>query len=296
MHFNDKKLDEFLKSSLPPSTQTLKNFKDKVQSFLKKATMQNDEEYQKNEINDFLKQVFSYSCNTKNKIDSAIYVDHEVQVIIEVKRLDNKKEFPQTPQNPLSKAFCEAVLYFLRERNARNNSLKHIILCNPYEFFVFDAKEFDVFETDAHIKKLYKNCDKKEGTNSSTKTFYEDLEQYLKETNDIRSIAYAHFSLLEALRDDATLSLIYQLLSPQVLLKQKVSIDANTLNQNFYEELLYILGLEEKNEGGKILIIPSKTQNTLSYAIKQQYSNLSDEEIFSLLTTWNNRILFFRLL
>ncbi|GAA7178221.1 hypothetical protein ID0436_13940 [Helicobacter pylori] len=72
--------------------------------------------------------------------------------------------------------------------------------------------------------------------------------------------------------------------------------DANTLNKDFYEELLYILGLEEQNEKGKTLIKPSRTQNSLSYALKEQYKNLDDEEVMALLIAWNNRILFLRLL
>uniref|UniRef100_UPI00358FDA86 type IIG restriction enzyme/methyltransferase n=1 Tax=Helicobacter pylori TaxID=210 RepID=UPI00358FDA86 len=90
--------------------------------------------------------------------------------------------------------------------------------------------------------------------------------------------------------------MIYQVLSHEVLLKQKKTLDANTLNKDFYEELLYILGLEEQNEKGKILIKPSRTQNSLSDALKKQYNNLDDEEVMALLIAWNNRILFLRLL
>ncbi|GAA8676667.1 hypothetical protein HpBT339_07580 [Helicobacter pylori] len=72
--------------------------------------------------------------------------------------------------------------------------------------------------------------------------------------------------------------------------------DANTLNKDFYEELLYILGLEEQNDKGKILIKPSRTKNSLSDALKEQYKNLDDEEVMALLIAWNNRILFLRLL
>nr|WP_231632593.1 class I SAM-dependent DNA methyltransferase [Helicobacter pylori] len=92
------------------------------------------------------------------------------------------------------------------------------------------------------------------------------------------------------------LALIYQALSPNFLLKIPKYSDANTLNKDFYEELLYILGLEEKNEKGKTLIKPSRTQNSLSYALKEQYKNLDDEEAMALLIAWNNRILFLRLL
>ncbi|GAA7201715.1 class I SAM-dependent DNA methyltransferase [Helicobacter pylori] len=96
--------------------------------------------------------------------------------------------------------------------------------------------------------------------------------------------------------DPKELPLIYQVLSHEVLLKQKKTLDANTLNKDFYEELLYILGLEEQNEKGKILIKPSRTKNSLSDTLKKPYNNLDDEEVMALLIAWNNRILFLRLL
>ncbi len=96
--------------------------------------------------------------------------------------------------------------------------------------------------------------------------------------------------------DSKELPLIYQVLSHEVLLKQKKTLDANTLNKDFYEELLYILGLEEQNDKGKILIKPSRTKNSLSDALKKCYNNLDDEEVMALLIAWNNRILFLRLL
>ncbi len=107
-------------------------------------------------------------------------------------------------------------------------------------------------------------------------------------------LRYTHFNLSSD--DPKELPLIYQVLSHEVLLKQKKTLDANTLNKDFYEELLYILGLEEQNEKGKILIKPSCTQNSLSDALKKEYKNLDDEEVMALLIAWNNRILFLRLL
>ncbi|WP_456152197.1 type IIG restriction enzyme/methyltransferase [Helicobacter mesocricetorum] len=95
------------------------------------------------------------------------------------------------------------------------------------------------------------------------------------------------------------LPLLYQILSPQVLLKRKTYLDANTLNQDFYNELLHILGLEEISQGGKILILPSQTQNTFLDSICSAFGLNRDKDfeiLFSLLTTWNNRLLFLRLL
>ncbi|WRA20284.1 class I SAM-dependent DNA methyltransferase [Helicobacter pylori] len=288
-------LKDFIKKYNPqePKKETIENFEKEIKSLLENAPRQDDEEFQKNEINSFLKNTYGYRCNTNKKVDSAIYVDGEVRVLIEVKALNNRNEFPKNRENPLSKAFCQMVLYFLEEiEKEKNNSLKHTIICNAHEFFLFDCKDLLFLKDDKRIKKFYKNYDKKEGTDSSKPKFYEDLEQYLKE--DFQGeLRYTHFNLNDDFKE---LPLIYQVLSQEVLLKQKKTLDANTLNKDFYEELLYILGLEEQNDKGKILIKPSRTQNSLSDALKKKYKNLDDEEVMALLIAWNNRILFLRLL
>ncbi|WP_187925788.1 class I SAM-dependent DNA methyltransferase [Helicobacter pylori] len=288
-------LKDFIKKYNPqePKKETIENFEKEINSLLEKAPRQDDEEFQKNEINKFLKNAYGYDCNTYEKVDSAIYVDGEVRVLIEVKALNKKTEFPKNRENPLSKAFCQMVLYFLEEREKeKNNSLKHTIICNAHEFFLFDCKDLLFLNDDKRIKKFYDNYAKKEGTDSSKPQFYEDLEQYLQKDFQGK-LPYTYFNLNDDFKE---LPLIYQVLSQEVLLKQKKTLDANTLNKDFYEELLYILGLEEQNDKGKILIKPSRTQNSLSAALKYSYTNLDDEEVMALLIAWNNRILFLRLL
>ncbi|GAA8425846.1 class I SAM-dependent DNA methyltransferase [Helicobacter pylori] len=295
MSFARISLKDFIKKYNPPTPtkETIENFKKEINSLLENAPRQDDEEFQKNEINKFFLKTYGYECNTNKKVDSAIYVDGEVQVLIEVKALDNKTEFPKNRENPLSKAFCQMVLYFLEEiEKEKNNSLKHAIICNAHEFFLFDCKDLLFLRDDKCIKDFYKKCVKKEGTDPKTKKFYSDLEEYLKKDFE-GELRYTHFNLSDDFKE---LPLIYQVLSHEVLLKQKRTLDANTLNKDFYEELLYILGLEEQNEKGKTLIKPSRTQNSLSYALKEQYKNLDDEEVMALLIAWNNRILFLRLL
>ncbi len=286
-------LKDFIKKNTIPKKETIENFEKEINSLLENAPRQDDEEFQKNEINKFLKNTYGYNCNTRKKVDSAIYVDGEVRVLIEVKALNNRNEFPKNRENPLSKAFCQMVLYFLEEiEKEKNNSLKHTIICNAHEFFLFDCKDLLFLKEDKRIKKFYENYTKKEGTDSSKPKFYKDLEQYLQE--DFQGeLRYTHFNLSDGFKE---LPLIYQVLSHEVLLKQRKTLDANTLNKDFYEELLYILGLEEQNDKGKILIKPSHTQNSLSAALKKQYENLDDEEVMALLIAWNNRILFLRLL
>ncbi|WP_017284335.1 type IIG restriction enzyme/methyltransferase [Helicobacter pylori] len=287
-------LKDFIKKYNPqePKKETIENFEKEINSLLENAKRQNYEESQKSKINKFLKNTYGYECDIYEKVDSAIYVDGKAWVLIEVKALNNRNEFPKDRENPLSKAFCQMVFYFL-DAIKNNNSLKHAIICNAHEFFLFDCKDLLFLKEDKRITDFHKDCTKNEGTDHKTKRFYSDLEEYLK--NDFEGeLRYTHFNLSSY--DPKELPLIYQVLSHEVLLKQKKTLDANTLNKDFYEELLYILGLEEQNEKGKILIKPSHTQNSLSDALKKEYNKLDDEEVMALLIAWNNRILFLRLL
>ncbi len=285
-------LKDFIKKHNPqePKKETIENFEKEINSLLENAKGQNYEESQKSKINKFLKNTYGYECDIYEKVDSAIYVDGKAWVLIEVKALNNRSEFPKDRKNPLSKAFCQMVFYFLNAIE-NNNSLKHAIICNAHEFFLFDCRDLLLFQNDKRINKFYKNWANNEGTDPSTKRFYSDLEEYLKK--DFKGeLPYTHFNLSSYDPKE----LIYQVLSHEVLLKQRKTLDANTLNKDFYEELLYILGLEEQNDKGKILIKPSRTQNSLSDALKKAYKNLDDEEVMALLIAWNNRILFLRLL
>ncbi|GHS40366.1 type II restriction endonuclease Eco57I subunit R [Helicobacter pylori] len=289
-------LKDFIKKYNPqePKKGTIENFEKEINSLLENASKQDYEESQKSKINEFLKNTYGYEYDIYGKVDSAIYVDGKAWVLIEVKALNNKNEFPKDRENPISKAFCQMFFYFL-DAIKNNNSLKHAIICNAHEFFLFDCKDLlNLFQNDKKITKLHKNCAKKEGTDPSTKRFYSDLEEYLKK--DFKGeLRYTHFNL-SSYDPKEELPLIYQVLSHEVLLKQKKTLDANTLNKDFYEELLYILGLEEQNDKGKILIKPGRTKNSLSDALKKEYNNLDDEEVMALLIAWNNRILFLRLL
>lgn len=299
MKYNQVSLENFLgdfQSQINPSQSQIKIFKEHLAT-LHKTDPEESEEHHKNEINDFLKNTFAYKINTRNKIDAAIYEDNQAQVIIEAKSLKNKGQFPKNKDSLESKAFYESILYYLREsRTGSNNNIKYIILCNLHSFYIIDAKEFHkCFAKDREIDKFFKNVDKKEGNDTTTDKFYEEIRQYLPNLD--KEISYTCFELTNI--QDQDIALIYAVLSPTFLLKRKSYIDANTLNQGFYDELLYILGLCEKIESGKIIIVPSDTQNTFLHSITQNlgFDKEKDfEEIFSLLTIWNNRILFLRLL
>lgn len=236
-----------------------------------------------------MKGVFKYKVKPTKRIDSAILNDNDkVEVIIEFKALKNPNEFVKGGDLNV-KALHESLFYYLIERKNGNNNLKHLILATIKELYIIDANEFEVFNKDKEIKKAFENCHDKKGNDTHTKAFYDVCQKRLNELD--RSLKYHHIPLKKE-----NLALIYQALSPNFLLKIPKYSDANTLNKDFYEELLYILGLEEQNDKGKILIKQSRTKNSLSDALKKKYNNLDDEEIMALLIAWNNRILFLRLL
>ncbi|MCQ2627680.1 class I SAM-dependent DNA methyltransferase [Helicobacter pylori] len=283
---NYKKLD--LPNTNYPNQEQLKAFETAFNAFLE-TNQQENENHHNDAFNDLLKSVFKYKVKPTKKIDSAILNENnKVEVIIEFKALKNPNEFIKKGDLNV-KAFHESLLYYLTERKEGNNNLKHLILATIKELYIIDANEFEVFNKDKEIEKAFENCHDKKGNDPRTKAFYDACQKRLNELD--RSLKYHHIPLKKE-----NLALIYQALSPNFLLKIPKYSDANTLNKDFYEELLYILGLEEQNEKGKTLIKPSRTENSLSDALKEKYKNLDDEEVMALLIAWNNRILFLRLL
>ncbi|GAA8179957.1 class I SAM-dependent DNA methyltransferase [Helicobacter pylori] len=281
-----KKLD--LPNTNYPSKEQLEAFETAFDAFLE-TNPQENENHHNDAFNDLLKSVFKYKVKPTKKIDSAILNENnEVEVIIEFKALKNPNEFIKKGDLNV-KALHESLLYYLTERKEGNNNLKHLILATIKELYIIDADEFEVFNKDKEIENAFKNCHDRKGNDTRTEAFYDVCQKRLNELD--RSLKYHHISLKKE-----NLALIYQALSPNFLLKIPKYSDANTLNKDFYEELLYILGLEEQNDKGKILIKPSRTQNSLSDALKEKYKNLDDEEVMALLIAWNNRILFLRLL
>ncbi|PUD11440.1 type IIG restriction enzyme/methyltransferase [Helicobacter pylori] len=281
-----KKLD--LPNTNHPSKEQLKAFETAFNAFLE-TNQQENENHHNDAFNDLLKGVFKYKVKPTKKIDSAILNENnEVEVIIEFKALKNPNEFIKKGDLNV-KALHESLFYYLIERKKGNNNLKHLILATIKELYIIDANEFEVFNKDKEIKKAFENCHDRKGNDTRTKAFYDACQKRLNELD--HSLKYHYIPLKKE-----NLALIYQALSPNFLLKIPKYSDANTLNKDFYEELLYILGLEEQNDKGKILIKPSRTKNSLSDALKKKYKNLDDEEVMALLIVWNNRILFLRLL
>jgi hypothetical protein len=291
------------------------------------------EEHLKNIVSDFLKAAFyreEHFVNTKDRQDLVIHngrtAKDSVGVIIETKKPGNKSEMI-SPDKPNAKALHELLRYYLNERSkADNKEIRHLIINNIHTWYIFDAADFER-HIYANTKLLKQYADWSEGRLGSGNTdwFYKEIaapffEKELPElhccTFDLRD--YATAATNEDPNDDELLLDLYKILSPQHLLKKAFANDSNALNKQFYDELLYILGLEEMKVGGKKIIDRaskrrcegSLLENTLSEleisgvwrdaTMLDQFGDTPEYQRFSialeLCITWLNRILFLKLL
>lgn len=322
----------FLK--LKPNRAEIELFKANLTGLLDRANDLESEEFHKNLVSGFLRETWygqRHFINTKGRNDLVIHngpdAKSTVGVIIEAKKPANKSEMATT-EKLNAKAFQELVLYYLRERITLNNlEVKHLIITNLYEWFIFDATVFDrLFAQNKLLVKQFTDFEGGRLADTKTDFFYRQIAAPF--IDGIASeIEFTHFNFHDyekPLRnadksDDTKLIALFKLLSPEHLLKLPFMNDSNSLDRRFYNELLHILGLTETKSGGKKLIERNKPgernagtilENTilqlesldkLSHLDNaDQYGNTADDRLFNialeLSITWINRILFLKLL
>ncbi|WP_396152147.1 Eco57I restriction-modification methylase domain-containing protein [Flavobacterium sp.] len=321
----------FLK--IKPNRTGIELFKSNLITLLNHAGKER-EEFHKNLISDFLKNTYyspHFFINTKDSKDLVIHTGKDaksaVGVIIEAKSPSNKAEMI-SKNNLNSKALQELVLYFLRERILHKNlEIKHLVATNLNEWFIFDGQLFDkLFAQNKAFVKQFQDFESGNLSVTSTDFFYREMAKPFIETV-VDKLEYTYFDLAtydKILRnddktDDAKLIVLYKLLSPEHLLKLSFANDSNSLDKNFYNELLHLIGLTETKEGGKKLIERPKAglrqagsllENTIHQLDSldkinrlpnaKQYGDTYDERLFTvaleLCITWVNRILFLKLL
>ena len=318
---------------VPVDRAAFDTFKTQLHNFFEQITVINTEEKVKGDLMDFLKLTFygqNYKVSPNGKIDCAIHLGNNIQdsvgVIFEVKMPGNVTEMI-TREDLNRKALQELLLYYLRERHINKNiQLKQLIVTNIYEYFIFDAQEFErLFYSN---KKLIKSFDEfNDGTLASDKTdfFYKEIAaDFIAKVID--QINYTWFdirkykSFLDTGNDKRLIEL-FKFFSPEHLLKKRFQNDSNSLNTKFYSELLYIIGLDEvvEKDSNKHIITRRKEddrnhasilENAITILdsedwldnVKERYSFGKDrsEQLFgvalSLTIGWINRILFLKLL
>lgn len=317
-----------------PGRTEINLFKANLLMLLDKIDETESEEHVKNQVRDFLRDTYykdTNEVNTKGRQDLAIYTgktnESKVGVIIEAKRPKNSAEWFKG-DNANCKAFQELVLYYLREReNLKNIDIKYLVATNIYEWYIIEASYFEnLFFKDKDFLKDFVEFDKKQKVTTNTDLFYNSIAKPFIDSID-KTIPCAYFNIKEfdkAIRnsdkkEDANLIALIKILSPSHLLKLEFVDDSNSLKESFYKELLHLIGLEERKEGGKNIIDRKKegqrqagslienainmleTEDPLHKIVDLSvYGTDREERIYNialeLCITWINRILFLKLL
>ena len=308
-------------------------FKSQLKALYEQITTIDTEEKLKGDLMDFLKLSFygqNYKVSPSGKIDCAIHLGNTIEdpvgVIIEVKMPTNVSEMI-TRDNLNKKALQELLLYYLRERVGKKNILlKQLVVTNIYEFFIFDAQEFErIFYSNKKLVKRFEEFKAGELTSDKTEFFYKEIaSDYISQSSD--KLTFTYFDIRDYKKhldkgNDRRLIELYKVFSPEHLLKKSFMTDSNKLNTKFYSELLYIIGLEEveDKDSHKRIITRRKEAERNQASILENAINVLDsedlldyyperfsygkdrkEQLFnvalSLTISWVNRILFLKLL
>lgn len=230
-------------------------------------------------------------------------------VLIEMKKPSEKNDM-LSKEDLNRKALHELILYYLTEfvDNDHNNAIRWLIASNGYDWFIFDETLFrDLFYTKKFVQEYRKvNPDSPKLNKEKTKAFYAYVAKEIEDNRLTDKMSCIYFSLKGWDKmSNQKLSTIYKLLSPYFLLGKRRH-DANDMNDEFYKELLYIIGLEEKSKNGNTTIqrLPeerreagSLIESTMSWLVA--HDDLSDDEKYDaaleLVLTWVNRLLFIKL-
>ena len=218
-----------------------------------------------------------------------------------------------TDKNINKKALWESVYYFLEKTVDVSRSkptfyttaeIRRLIITDGLNWFLFDAHDiYDVIKGELE-KKYYKYKNGQLIYKNDAPAFYAELRQYFDEINITEKLDFIYFNIKDCLNNKAHVASIYNLLSESYLLKNtfQKNYEPHALNSGFYHELLYIMGLQEKEKNGKLVVEIDKTiKNSLAY---QVYNFLQAKEIpenelveytFELVLIWINRLLFVKL-
>ncbi|EAI6197819.1 class I SAM-dependent DNA methyltransferase [Campylobacter coli] len=305
-----------LEAELNEFTKALKDYKTSLENNLKN----NEDSLVANALSKFFENLH-FECEIKSihkgnsGIDLALKKDKQIQVIIEAKLPHSKEFFSQSKPN--CKALHECILYYLRERKALNSSLKHIIITDFYRFYIFKADLFEeLFNKNKYFKEAFENFESKNSLfKGNTDEFYKECEKLLssekyldsitrKDLFDEPSLKGVFIDLKPILEQEkpsfSKLKPVFKIFHKDFLLSEFNPNDANLLNNAFYKELLYILGLCESKQNSKLIIAKSQEseeeQGTFYTAINSKLKEENFETILKLLILWLNRILFLKLI
>ncbi|EAI7519823.1 class I SAM-dependent DNA methyltransferase [Campylobacter jejuni] len=276
---------------------------------LERSQSENEDYLVANALSPFLTMLnFKTHIKTKQKgkseIDLSISKDEfskDLEVLIEAKKPNSKEFITHTKVN--SKALHETILYYFRNREY-SFSLKFIIITDFYKFYIFKISEFEeLFYKNPSFKKLFEEfCNPNSLFKGNTEEFYKEVAKLIENSKENLKGFLIDLTFLKDKQKSnfKNLASIYKTFHRDFLLNEFNPNDANSLNNAFYKELLYILGLCESKQNSKLIIAKSEEskeeQGTFYTAINSKLKEENFETILKLLILWLNRILFLKLI
>lgn len=237
----------------------------------------------------------------KNRVDLTIVENQLPQVLCEFKTPKNKSEMLQCDDDDINKKSLHETIWYFFNQNSLDISygIKNIVITDTDQFFFFNPKSF----TNKHLERICTDFKNGKLAIKTTEKLYPLIGQIISSKGldfdycciDLRSMKKRIKLDRLTSRDLDKLKLLFKLLHRNFLLREFNPKDANELNENFYRELLYIFGLKETKEKGKVKIGLSEVPETIGYQIKNTLNCEKDEDAIKLLTIWLNRILFLKL-
>ncbi len=298
------------------SMETKVQFRNSLNSLLNKLDVKEDEEHNKTWIRDFLTHSFyddPYQVNTSKRVDQAIFGPDSSRpwVLMEMKAPDNHTDMPKDGHFD-RKSFYQLVLYYLKEEKERDNrEIKHLAITNGYEWYFFERKLFyHYFGTNRALWNDVKRYEREGKTNDEI--YLEIIAPTVRKVQE--DFSYVYFDLRKfekLLKDDSVLhkrsfEALCKFFSPTHLCMLPYDFDHNHLDTKFYNELLYLMGVEEKRVGQLDVIqrLPEKKRQYYSLLEQTiwhlQELGVKEDDLYDtamgLVISWINRILFLKLL
>lgn len=275
------------------------------------------EEHIKGIINEFLKHSFynkqGFDINTYKRADSAIKFKGVLHAIIEVKKPKNRNEMVRE-DDINRKALWEIVLYYLTEtritngvkvKNNPNSEIRRLIITDSREWVIISAQDLDKICNGYLEQQYYKYQNGLLSYSNDTEKFYAMESEYFSQIDITNKLNYVYFRIDEVYKHRGKWQYIYKLFNPAYLIKDgyKQLAETHILNNKFYKELLYLMGLkEEKIDGKNQIVIDENIKNSfMNQALpiliddKGYDKDVATEHAFQLVIIWINRLLFIKL-
>ncbi|EGO9823324.1 class I SAM-dependent DNA methyltransferase, partial [Campylobacter coli] len=161
----------------------------------------------------------------------------------------------------------------------------------------------ELFYKNPSFKKLFEEfCNPNSLFKGNTEEFYKEVAKLIENSKENLKGFLIDLTFLKDKQKSnfKNLASIYKTFHRDFLLSEFNPNDANSLNNAFYKELLYILGLCESKQNSKLIIAKSEEskeeQGTFYTAINSKLKEENFETILKLLILWLNRILFLKLI